>query len=105
MLSASNRSKLCLDNVEIDDPWKTTTKRWESKSYCQWTSRALKVALTPKNIKVDFRSIKIWPLDCTAAMHAMNVAVGFRTNTEDQAGMEHCGRLTEPAGYHGTAIE
>ena len=93
-------------------PFKTTFRRcrdlWSlennkkevgKQDLCEWTSRALRVALTPNNIRAGFQSTRIWPLDRTAVRDKMHAAAGFAANCEDLgAGQGGCG-VTRPAGY------
>ena len=53
---------------------------------CQYTSKALRVALTSKNIKVGFRNTGIWPFDRGAAKDTMAPSAGFEQ--EDDKGGE-----------------
>ena len=45
---------------------------------CQWTSKALSLALTPNNIRAGFRRTGIWPLDIAATEGDMGPAAMFR---------------------------
>ena len=51
---------------KIRDRWSLTskTKPVDKQTRCEWTSQALKTALTPKNIISRFKATGIWPLDC-----------------------------------------
>ena len=49
----------------------------------EWTSRALQIALTAKNIKSGFKKTEIWSLDHAAAIGAMAPSTGF---TEEEGG-------------------
>ena len=66
-------------DVACFKPFKTTFRRcrdlWSlennkkevgKQDLCEWTSRALRAALTPNNIRAGFRSTGIWPLNRTA---------------------------------------
>ena len=66
------------------DLWSLENSKKEvgKQDLCEWTSRALKAALTPNNIKAGFRSTGIWPLDCTATRGKMHAAVGFEVDID-----------------------
>ena len=55
---------------------------------CEWTSTALKRALTTTNIRAGFRRVDIWPLDRDASKSAMALLTGFE---EGVAGLQSCG--------------
>ena len=73
--------KKCRDLWSLEN----NKKEVEKQELCKWTSRALKVALTPNNIRAGFRSTGIWPLDRTAALKRMHAVAGFATDV-DEAG-------------------
>ena len=76
----------------------------EKQDLCEWTSRALRAALTPNNIRAGFRSTRIWPLDRTVVRDKMHVAAGFEATCEASgAGHGGCG-MTGPAGHPSAAI-
>ena len=54
----------------------------------EWTSTALKCALTATNIQVGFRKAGIWPLDREAAKSSMAPSTGFE---EGVACPDRCG--------------
>ena len=70
---------------KFGDLWslRNKNKEVEKQKLCKWTSRALKAALTPMNIKAGFCSTEIWLLDCIAVRHAMGPTIGFKTNADD----------------------
>ena len=103
-------------DVAYFKPFKTAFKRcrdlWSlenskevgKQELCEWTSRALKAALTPNNIRAGFRSTGIWPLDCTAVIEKMHAATSFEMDVDEAgAGQGSC-RVTRPVGIPGAAI-
>ena len=50
----------------------------EKQDLCEWTSKALKVALTPNNVIARFRKMRIRPLNCLEGRGAMGATVGFK---------------------------
>ena len=58
---------------------------------CEWTSKALQLALTEKNMKSRFRRTGIWPLDHDAVKGAMVPAAGFQTDVDGSTGEAHTG--------------
>ena len=76
--------------MECFKPFKTTFKkirnRWslgnktkvvDKQTLYEWTSKSLKEALMPKNIRSRFRASGTWPLDYLAARHDMKPLEGF----------------------------
>lgn len=65
---------------KIRDSWTlmNKNKRVSKQDLCEWTSKALKAALTSKNIKAGFKKTGIWPLDRTAAVSQMGASRGFK---------------------------
>ena len=59
------------------------------KELCEWTCRALQRTLIPMNIHSGFRKARIWPLDRSAATHAMCPSSGF--GVEEGGGCESGG--------------
>ena len=75
---------------QIRDAWCLTNKNHVvgKQTLCEWTSKALKRALTPTNIRVGFRGTWIWPLDRKALKSSMLPSRGFE---EGLAGQGRCG--------------
>ena len=63
----------------LRDGWSLTNKNkaMEKQNLHEWTSKALKVALTTSNIRVGFKRTGIWPLDRQAARVAMKPSERF----------------------------
>ena len=61
------------------DCWTVVNKNTKvgKRELCEWTCKALQCALTPKNIQSGFRKAGIWPLDRSAATHAMRPSAKF----------------------------
>ena len=53
----------CIDLWSMEN----SKKEVEKQGLCEWTSRALKAAFTPNNIKARFCSTGIWPLNHISA--------------------------------------
>ena len=70
---------------------------------CEWTSQALRAALTPNNIKAGFRSTGIWLLDRTALREKMNTASGFERDCEASGAVQIVPAVTGPADHPGAA--
>ena len=64
---------------QIRDAWCLRNKNLPvgKQTLCEWTSTALKRALTASNIRAGFRRAGIWPLDRDAAKIAMAPSTGF----------------------------
>ena len=71
---------------------------------CEWTSKALHLALTEKNIKLGFRRTDIWPLDRDAAKGSMGPAAGFQTDVDTGTGAPHK-RQREPDTLAGVGTQ
>ena len=82
---------------KIRDVWCLTNKNLPigKQTLCEWTSTALKRALTATNIRVGFRRAGIWPLDQEASKSSMAPSTGFE---EGVAGLESCG-MTSATGH------
>ena len=85
---------------KIRDSWTVMNKnkRVSKQDLCEWTSKALKAALTPTNIKVGFKKTGIWPLDRTAAVSMMSAASGFEEGHRTGPGGEQIDPLAEKTG-------
>ena len=81
---------------KIRDRWslRSKTKAVDKRTLCEWTSHALQIALTPKNIMSGFRATGIWPLDRQATKHVMTPSEGY--NHSDTIGV---GAETGAAGH------
>lgn len=73
-------------------------KRVSKQDLCEWTSKALKAALTPKNIKVGFKKTRIWPLDRTVAVSMMSAASRFEEGHRTCPGGQQTDPLAEKTG-------
>ena len=64
---------------KIRDRWslKSKTKPVDKQILCEWTSQALKAALTSKNIISRIKATSIWPLDRQTTSHAMKPSEGY----------------------------
>ena len=64
---------------KLRDVWSLTNKNrpMENQTFCEWTSKALNLALTPSNIQSGFKRIGIWPLNCKAAKASMTPSARF----------------------------
>ena len=62
------------------DAWTILNKNKKvgKQDLCEWTSKALQLALIEKNIKAGFKKTRIWPLDCEAVNGSMAPSVGFQ---------------------------
>ena len=65
---------------QIRDVWCLRNKDLPvgKQTLCEWTSTALKHALTASNIRAGFRRASIWPLDRKAAKTSMASSTGFK---------------------------
>ena len=81
---------------QIRDAWCLANKNEPvgKQTLCEWTSKALKRALIPTNIKSGFREAGIWPLDREASKAFMLPSHGFH---DMGAGQGRCGMIA-PAG-------
>ena len=81
---------------QIRDAWCLGNKNEPvgKQTLCEWTSKALKRALTPTNIKSGFKGAGIWLLDREASKASMLPSRGFH---DMGAGQGRCG-VTVPAG-------
>ena len=81
---------------QIRDAWCLANKNEPvgKQTLCEWTSKALKRALTPTNIKSGFRGVGIWPLDREASKASMLPSRRFHNM---DAGQGRCA-VTTPAG-------
>jgi len=104
---------------KIRDSWTlmNKNKRVSKQDLCEWTSKALKAALTSKNIKAGFKKTGIWPLDRTAAVSQMGASGGFEegqpsrpggqqtrarnVNSNDQGDEDDCNQGEEDDCIHG----
>ena len=59
----------------------------EKQDLSKGTSKALKGALTPKNIKAGFHKTGIWTLDRIAAKDAMGTSKGFEASVDDTSSL------------------
>ena len=64
---------------QIRDAWCLRNKNLPvgKQTLCEWTSTALKRALTASNIRAGFRRAGIWPLDREASKTSMAPSTGF----------------------------
>ena len=71
---------------QIRDAWCLTNKNQAvgKQTLCEWTSKALKRALTPTNIRAGFRGAGIWPLDQEASKSSMLPSRGFEKGLAGQ---------------------
>ena len=85
---------------QIRDAWCLTNKNLpvEKQTLCEWTSTALKWALTAPNIQVGFRRAGIWPLDREAAKSSMAPASGFEEGQDAVDSHDATGRTGHGAG-------
>ena len=83
---------------QIRNAWCLTNKNQpiEKQTLCDWTSTALKRALTSTNIRAGFRRASIWPLDREASKSSMAPSTRFE---EGLAGPKSCGVTS--VGNHG----
>ena len=74
------------------DAWMVLHKNSKvgKQDLCEWTSKALQLALIERNIKLGFRKTGIWPFDCDAAKRAMAHAVGFQSDIDVGSTDGHC---------------
>ena len=82
---------------QIRDTWCLTNKNLYvgKQTLCEWTSIALKCALTAPNIWAGFRKAGIWPLDREAAKSCMAPSTSFE---ERQGGLDR-GGVTGGTGH------
>ena len=73
-------------------------KKVGKQELCEWTSKALQSALTPKNIKAGFRKAGIWPFDRNVVKDAMGMSTSFEL---DEGGESDGGSMASSAskGY------
>ena len=73
----------------IRDDWIREHKntKVEKSMLCEWTSKALGIALTPSNIKAGFKKCGIWPLDRSATAADMGHAQGFAADENVAGGL------------------
>ena len=81
---------------QIRDVWCLANKNEPvgKQTLCEWTSKALKRALIPSNIKLGFRGAGIWPLDWEASKASTLPSRRFEIGSAKQG---RCG-LTAPTG-------
>ena len=74
------------------DAWTVLHKnsKVEKHDLCEWTSKALQLVVTERNIKSGFRKIGIWPLDREAAKGAMAPSAGFESDVDAGSTDGHC---------------
>ena len=80
------------------------------QTLCEWTSKALKRALTAPNIQARFRQAGIWPLDREVAKSSMAPSTGFKEGRDavDSRGAtgtagHGAGGVTCPTGHPNSA--
>lgn len=69
----------------IRDQWTLENKgrKVEKNVLCEWTSKALEKALSPKNIQSGFRKTGIWPLHKEAVSKSLLPSEGFEQGGEE----------------------
>ena len=75
----------------------------KKQDLCEWTSRALRAALTPKNIIAGFQATGIWPLNRTAMSNKLHAAVGFEPDETGACDGPANSTVTRPTGHRGPA--
>ena len=85
--------------------WALENSKQEVKKQdlCEWTSRALRVALTPKNIIAGFQATGIWPLNRTAVSDKLHATTSFEPDEAGACDGPADSAVTEPAGRRGAA--
>jgi hypothetical protein len=70
---------------QIRDSWTVLNKgkKVKKQDLCEWTSKALLKALTPKNIKSGFKKTGIWPLNTSAVDDQMTPSKGFAEGQQE----------------------
>ena len=81
-----NTFRKCRDLWSMEN----NNKKVGKQELSEWTSRALKAALIPKNIKEGFCLTEISPLDHTTPIQTMGIVASLRLNTNETAGIEQC---------------
>ena len=82
---------------KLRDAWTLVNKNKKvgKCDLCQWTCKALQVALAAKSIKAGFRKIGIWSVNREAATKAMKPSAGFEE--EDGEGGNRTNLHTNPS--------